>query len=97
MKKKEIYILTGISILYFIYLLFIYSYLPSDLPMQFSANGSVNWTLPKLWGVLLSSSIAYVVLLSAIFSNKKFNETLIVFLIVLIFLCAFLGYIAYSF
>ena len=62
MKKKEINILIGMIMFYLIYVLLLYPKLPSDLPMQFSISGEVNWTLPKPLGILCSSCIPALVL-----------------------------------
>lgn len=36
-----------------------YPFLPDDFPMQFARDGSVNWTLPKMLGILFIPAIAF--------------------------------------
>ena len=95
MKKKEINILIGMIMFYLIYVLLIYPKLPSDLPMQFSISGEVNWTLPKPLGILCSSCIPALVLAARMSSKKKFSETFIFFSFTLLLIAALLGYIAF--
>lgn len=38
--------------------LFLYNQLPSDMPMQVSLSGSVNWTMPKVYGAWIFPAVS---------------------------------------
>lgn len=95
MKKKEIFIMCGIMMVYIFYIGMIYPHLPNDLPMQFGSNGHVNWALPKMLGVIVTSSISLLVFVVGVLTHKKFSEIVITSSFVLVLMGGFLGYLAF--
>lgn len=60
LKKYGIFL---IPVLLLIVSLCFYPHLPQDLPMQFSIDGSANWTLPKQVGILVFPIIQTLLIL----------------------------------
>lgn len=42
----------------------LYPFLPSDIPMQFSISGEANWTLPKVYAILILPFIEGIILVT---------------------------------
>jgi len=73
-KRKANLIILLNALVYPLFLLLFYTKLPETIPMQFSASGQVNWSLP-LNTALLAFFGAFVLYFLFIFSKNKASTT----------------------
>ena len=95
MRRKEKVTVGILLAVYVSFLVFIYPKLPNDLPMQFSATGEVNWSLPKFYGVLLFSGLWVFVIANYIFAKKDARSLIVVLGILLMVAIGMFTYIVY--
>lgn len=98
MKYKEpVFYVRLLFLLCIIATILLFPFLPNDLPMQFSASGEANWTMPKIFGVLMIPAI--VLFLQAYYkqqTNLDISKACFLSLL-LIFDIGFLAFVAFVF
>lgn len=100
-SMKKIYRNTPQKWLYLVFVVMILvtlcflPFLPDDLPMQFSSDGNVNWTMPKYLGVWGIPAIAALLSAYYIKANTFDYNKLLMILLLLIINLGFLGFIVF--
>lgn len=87
--KKATFLLLGLS---FLVSLIFYFFLPNNVPMQWGADGSVNYTLPKILAVLVLPGVNAVILFT---QQHKGRQALVASLLVLLFFIGMFSYVSF--
>ena len=64
--------------------LILYPWLPEEIPMQFEADGSSSWTLPKMYAIWTMPLLEIVLLFMSRAQGKKTQAIMIVVLLTII-------------
>ncbi len=83
----------GISLLMFIIAAIMLLFLPSRIPMQWKADGSVSYTLPSVVGVWTFPGVSLLVNLNWLRKDNFQKNTTIILALIALAMCAFFGYI----
>lgn len=88
-EKKAFFLMLAISCLA---AFFFYFFLPNDVPMQWAADGSVNYTLPKILAVLVLPGVNAVILFT---QQHKGRQAFVACLFVLIIFIGAFSYVSF--
>ncbi len=88
-------ILIVTTVAYCIYVALVYPFLPNDLPMQFSLSGEVNWTLPKMVGILMFLAVPLILNIMTLKKKEKEMSSIVTSFLIMAILIGFLTYTAF--
>lgn len=88
-------ILIVTTVAYCIYVALVYPFLPNDLPMQFSFSGEVNWTLPKMVGILMFLAVPLILNIMTLKKKEKEMSSIVTSFLIMAILIGFLTYTAF--
>ena len=88
-------ILIVTTVAYCIYVALVYPFLPNDLSMQFSLSGEVNWTLPKMVGILMFLAVPLILNIMTLKKKEKEMSSIVTSFLIMAILIGFLTYTAF--
>ena len=88
-------ILIVTTVAYCIYVALVCPFLPNDLPMQFSLSGEVNWTLPKMVGILMFLAVPLILNIMTLKKKEKEMSSIVTSFLIMAILIGFLTYTAF--
>lgn len=95
--KKSKRIVIGAFLFCFLVTAIVYSFLPDQMPMQFSLSGEVNYTFPKYLGVCVIPLLSLGITLWQSFQGELDIKHAMMIACLLALNCGFISFIAFLF